>query len=126
MNTGSYNISTMSKVVYDALSGISKNIFLFDRPKSYDNMEEFIVVDFPNRLYDNIGYGATKCVIELYAKERASGPNMPLLSSLQEKVYEKLPIENDLYKIHFPVSQIMGSDGLGFFSMSIYCNVFIK
>lgn len=126
MNTGNYNISTLAQVVYEALSGISKNTFLLQRPKSTDKMNEFIVIDLPNRVYDNMGYGETRCVIELYAKERANMPNMPLLSSLQEKIYERLPIDSEQCKVHSPVSHMIGPDGLGFHVLTIYCNVLIK
>lgn len=126
MNVGSYNISELIEVPYRALQGVSKNIFLFERPKVYDDMDDFIVVNFPNRIYDNLGNGITNCVFELYARDKVNGPNMPLLSSLQEKLYERLPIENDLCKIHKPISQNMGSDNLGFHSILIYCKVLIK
>lgn len=126
MNLGNYNISDLMEVLYRALSGIGSNVFLFERPKVHDNMTDFIVIDFPNRLYDNLGNGITSCVIELYAKDTANGSNMPLLASLQEQVYERLPIDNELCKVFRPVPQAMGSDNLGFHSIFIYCKVLIK
>lgn len=126
MNLGSYNISDIMEVIYRALSGASSNIFLFERPKVHDNMDDFIVIDLPNRVYDNLANGVANCVIELYAKDTSNGPNMPLLASLQERVYERLPIEHELCKVHRPISQAMGSDKLGFHSVFIYCKVLIK
>lgn len=126
MNLENYNIAGISKVPYDALKGICTNIFLFNRPKTHDKMDSFIVVDFPNRVYNNIGNGQTNCVIELYVKEKNGAPNMPVISSLQEQIYKRLPINHSLCVIGHPVSQMGGSDGLGFYCLLIYCKVIIK
>ena len=90
-------------------------------------MKDFVVVSFPNRVYDNIGNGNTNCVIELYARDTASGePSMPKLSTMQEKVYERLPIDDDTCVVYRPTPVLTGADGLGFHSIFIYCKVTIK
>lgn len=126
MKTGNYNITKLTEAAYNAMKGISKNIFL-RRPKSHNEMKDFVVVSFPNRVYDNIGSGNTNCVIELYARDTATGePNMPKLSSMQEKVYERLPVNDDICTVYRPTPVFTGPDGLGFHSIFIYCKVTIK
>ena len=125
MSAGNYNIARLSEVLYRAMEGVSENIFL-SRPEVHDKMNDFVIVDFPNRVYDNIGFGNTNCVIELHARDRASGPNMPLLSSMQEMVYERLPIDNEVCTIYRPVPVNAGADDVGFHSILIYCKVRIK
>lgn len=126
MNVGNYDIADLMEVPYRALAGVSENIFLYERPKIHDGMDDFIVIDFPNRIYENLGNGITNCVFEIYARDKVNGPNMPLLSSLQEQIYERLPIDTELCRIYRPVPQNMGSDDLGFHCVIIYCKVLIK
>lgn len=126
MILGNYNITKLSEVLFRAMKGVSKNIFVDTRPKVHDKMQDFVVVSFPNRVFDNIGTGNTNCVIELHARDTASGPNMPKLSSMQETVYGRLPIDNDICVIYRPVSVNAGADGIGFHAILIYCNVTIR
>lgn len=126
MKTGNYDIKDLTEVLYNAMKGVSKNIFAQTRPKVHEQMKDFVVVSFPNRIYDNIGTGNTNCVIELYARDTAAGINMSKLSSMQESVYEKLPIDSDICTVYRPVPVNTGADGLGFHSLFIYCKVTIK
>lgn len=126
MNLGNYNISNLTEVLYRAMEGVSENIFISQRPKVADNMKDFIVVSFPNRVYDNLGTGNTNCVIELHVRDAAKTPNMSKLSTLQEAVYARLPIDNELCLIHNPVSVSAGADDIGFHAILIYCKVRIK
>ena len=126
MTTGNYNIVKLTEVLYRAMEGISENIFLYQRPKVHSKMKDFIVVDFPNRVYNNLGNGQTNCVIELYARDKANGPNTALLSTLQERINERLPINDDKCNIYHPVYHNIGSDNLGFHCIMIYCKVLIK
>ena len=125
MTTENYNIVKLIEVLFRAMEGVSENIFP-TRPKVHDKMKDFVVVDFPNRVYNNIGYGNTNCVIELYARDTAKGPNMPKLSSMQEMVYARLPIDNDICTIYRPVPVNAGADDVGFHAIRIYCKVRIK
>lgn len=126
MNLGNYNIVRLTELLYRSLEGVSENIFTSNRPKVHSKMEDFIVVSFPNRVYDNLGAGNTNCVIELHAKDTAKGQNMPRLSALQEDVYARLPIDSDMCTIHSPVSVNVGADDVGFHAILIYCKVTIK
>ena len=126
MKTGNYNITKLTNVLYKAMKGVSKNIFVQTRPKVHDEMKDFVVVSFPNRIYDNIGSGNTNCVIELYARDTATGINIPKLSSMQESVYERLPVDDDICTVYRPTPVNIGADGLGFHSIFIYCKVNIK
>lgn len=125
MNLGNYNIVKLTEVLYRAMEGVSANIFT-SRPKVHDKMKDFIVVSFPNRVYDNLGTGNTNCVIELHARETAKGQNMPKLSALQEEIYARLPIDSEICTIHSPVSVNAGTDDVGFSAILIYCKVRIK
>lgn len=126
MNLGNYNIVKLTEVLYRAMEGVSANLFISERPKVADKMKDFIVVSFPNRVYDNIGTGNTNCVIELHVRNTAKGPNMPRLSALQEAIYARLPIDDDICTIHKPVSVSAGTDDVGFHAILIYCKVRIK
>ena len=126
MKLGNYNIVKLTKVLYKAMEGISANLFISTRPEVHDKMQDFIVVSFPNRVYDNIGTGNTNCVIELHVRQKSKAPNMAKLSALQEAVYAKLPIDDDICLIHQPVSVNMGTDDIGFDAIRIYCKVRIK
>lgn len=126
MKTGNYNIVKLTEVLYRAMEGVSKHVFTTNRPKVHSKMEDFIVVSFPNRVYDNLGTGNTNCVIELHARDTVKGQNLPRLSALQEKVYERLPIDNEICTIHSPVPVNVGADDVGFHAILIYCKVTIK
>jgi hypothetical protein len=125
MTAGNYNISKLMEVLFRAMEGISENTFT-SRPKVYSKMKDFVVVNFPNRVYDNIGTGNTNCVIELHARDTAKGQNMPRLSSMQEMVYARLPVDNDVCTIYRPVPVNVGADDVGFHAILIYCKVRIK
>ena len=126
MILGNYNIVKLTEVLYRSMKGVSKNIFPSRRPKVHDKMQDFVVVSFPNRVYDNLGTGNTNCVIELHARDTANGANMPKLSSMQEMVYERLPIDNEVCTIHSPTPVDAGADDVGFHAILIYCKVRIK
>ena len=126
MNLGNYNIVRLTEVLYRAMEGVSENIFTTNRPKVHNKMQDFIVVSFPNRVYDNLGTGNTNCVIELHARDTVNGQDMPNLSALQEMVYERLPIDNEICIIHSPTSVNAGADDVGFHAILIYCKVTIK
>lgn len=126
METGNYNIVSLLKVLYDGMQGVSDNIFTTNRPKSTDNMKDFVVVSFPVRIIDDLGYGYTTCRISIYAKDNSNGENLPLLSSLQNKVYERLPISSDVCTIIEPVPINAGSDDLGFHCIHIQCTTIIN
>lgn len=126
MKLGNYNIVKLTEVLYRAMEGVSENVFATSRPKVHKDMKDFIVVSFPNRVYDNLGTGNTNCVIELHVRDTAKGPNLPRLSSLQEKIYARLPINSEICTIHTPVSTNAGADDVGFHAILIYCKVQIK
>jgi hypothetical protein len=126
MTTGNYDIVKLTEVLYRAMEGVSNYIFPRKRPKVHDKMNDFVVVSFPNRVYDNLGTGNTNCMISLHARDTATGPDMPKLSSMQEMVYARLPIDNDICVIYRPVPVDAGPDDLGFHAILIYCKVRIK
>lgn len=126
MNLANCNITEIARVAYDSLKGISGNLFLFNRPKTHEKMKNFIVVDFPNRIYNNIANGQTNCVIEVYVKDKNGVPDMPAISALQEQIYSRLPISHELCMICNPVSQMGGPDNFGFYCLLIYCKVIIN
>lgn len=125
MSAGNYNIVRLTEVLYRAMEGVSKNVFT-KRPKVHSKMNDFIVVSFPNRVYDNLGVGNTNCVIELHVRDTANGQNMPRLSALQDEIYSHLPIDSDICTIHSPKPVNAGGDDVGFYAILIYCEVIIK
>lgn len=125
MSSGNYNIARLTEVLFRAMEGVSENVFT-NRPKVHSKMKDFVVVSFPNRVYDNLGSGNTNCVIELHARDTVKGQNMDKLSTLQDMVYARLPIENDICTIHSPTPVNAGADDVGFHAILIYCKVIIK
>lgn len=126
MSAGNYNIVRLTEVLYRAMAGVSKNVFTTNRPKVHSRMTDFIVVSFPNMAYDNLGVGNTSCVIELHVRDTANGQNLPRLSALQDEIYSRIPIDNDICTIHSPRPVNAGADDVGFHAILIYCEVTIK
>lgn len=127
MNIENYNIVDLLEVLYRAMTGVSKKVFTTNRPSSTDeSMDDFIVVSFPTSIIPNGVYGYTTCRISLYARDNSNGENLPLLRDLQNKAYERLPINHERCSIYEPTPINAGSDKLGFHCMQIQCKVKIK
>lgn len=121
-----YNTVDLLNVLYNAMIGISSNIFTSNRPKESEAMDDLVVVAFPVRIVDRGGFGATSCRISLYARDNSHGENLPVLKVMQEEVYKRLPIVTDKYSITSPIPINAGSDGLGFHCLHIQCDVIIN
>jgi hypothetical protein len=93
-------------------------------------MNDFVVVSFPNTIYDRLGLGNTVCVISIYAKDIVRNnvfyEDISKLGSMQTNVYKKLPITHDKCIIGNPKTVPMGTDKLGFHYVNIICDVIIK
>lgn len=120
-----YNISDMTKFLYDAIKGIEDNTFM-SRPEYSERMDKFIVVGFPLRIKDNGGYGSTTARIMIYVRDKSYGEDITTLGEMQKKVYDILPLTNDYYQIINPTTIPMGSDKLGFHCIAIQCVTIIK
>lgn len=129
MDTGNYNIADLTQVVYNAMSGVSANIFT-DRPATTPvEMTDFIVTKFPTSVYNRLGTGNTSCRISLYARDDVRNnityENISKLKTMQNAVYAKLPITNAKCIIGNPIAINAGSDKLGFHCIHINCDVTI-
>ena len=129
MDIGNYNIADLTQVVYNAMSGVSTNIFT-DRPLTTpDGMTDFIVVKFPTSVYNRLGTGFTSCRISLFARDVTANnityENISKLKTMQTAVYAKLPITHAKCLIGNPTPINAGSDKLGFHCIHINCDVTI-
>lgn len=97
--------------------GLSKNVFPQSRPKTYEKMQDFVVVKVSSGVRDRNAYGDTTCRIELYAKCIQNGvENETKMETMVDKMEE---FSTKIGPYHFSVDNIipMGSDNYGF-SMS--------
>lgn len=130
MIAGNYNIGELSKVLYQAMVGVSTNIFT-SRPETVPTaMMDFVVVSFPTRIYDRLGIGNTTCRISVYARNKVINnityEDITKLQTLQNAVYARLPITNSICLIDNPVPVWGGNDKLGFHCLHIQLDVTIK
>jgi hypothetical protein len=126
MILGNYSIRKILLAMNNALGGVSENLFT-SRPKTVQaNMNNFVVFNISSRIYDDIGKGSGMCQIDIFARDNGVYENTELLEQMQEAVYRALPISVEEYMIYRPISIQMGSDGMGFHSISIQCKILIK
>lgn len=130
MIAGNYNIGELSKVLYQAMAGVSTNIFT-SRPETVPTaMMDFVVVSFPTRIYDRLGIGNTTCRVSVYARNKVINnityEDITKLQTLQNAVYARLPITNTICLIDNPVPVWGGNDKLGFHCLHIQLDVTIK
>lgn len=130
MIAGNYNIGELSKVLYQAMAGVSTNIFT-SRPETVPTaMMDFVVVSFPTRIYDRLGIGNTTCRVSVYARNKVINnityEDITKLQTLQNAVYTRLPITNTICLIDNPVPVWGGNDKLGFHCLHIQLDVTIK
>lgn len=114
-----YNPVKIRKALIEEVKrlGLSKNVFPQNRPKTYDKMQDFVVVKVSSGIRDNNTYGDTTCRIELYVKCRQNGiENEPKMDEMIDKM---LDFDTKIGPYHFSADSIipMGSDDYGF-SMS--------
>lgn len=129
MTAGNYNIEEITKAIYQAMSGVSANIFT-SRPDTVPTaMSDFVVVSLPTRVNDRLALGDTICRISLFAKNNIVNnipyENILKLQTMQDAVYAKLPIKTSKYMIERPVVFKGGSDKLGFHILHIQLDVTI-
>ena len=130
MIAGNYNIGELSKVLFQAMAGVSINIFT-SRPETVAaTMMDFAVVSFPTRIYNRLGIGNTTCRVSLYARNKTVNgtvvEDILKLQSMQNLVYARLPITNTKCLIDQPVPVWGGNDKLGFHCLHIQLDVTIK
>jgi hypothetical protein len=114
-----YNPVKIRKALIEEVKrlGLSKNVFPQNRPKTYDKMQDFVVVKVSSGVRDNNAYGDTTCRIELYVKCAQNGiENETKMEKMTEKIEE---FNTKIGPYHFFADSIipMGSDDYGF-SMS--------
>lgn len=106
--------------------GVSSNIYTSTRPDASECVTDFVVCSLPVNQYDLTAYWKTMCRFTLYAKDLAGNiENYTKLSSMQEQILGKLPINNQICAIWNPVVISGGSDKSGFHLIHIQCNIII-
>lgn len=129
MIAGNYNIGELSKALYQAMAGVSTNIFT-SRPETVPTaMMDFAVVSFPTRIYNRLGIGSTSCRVSLYARNKVINSivyeDITKLQSMQDLVYTRLPVTHAKCLIGQPVPVWGGNDKLGFHCLHIQLDVTI-
>lgn len=130
MIAGNYNYGELSKVLYQAMAGVSNNIFTA-RPETVPtSMNDFVVVSFPTRIYNRLGIGNTTCRVSVFARATIVNSvmyeNVLKLQSMQDAVYSRLPITHTRCLIGQPVPVNGGYDKNGFHCLHIQLDVTIK
>lgn len=106
--------------------GLSKNVFPQNRPKTYDKMQDFVVVKVSSGVRDDNAYGDTICRIELYVKCLQNGiENEAKMEKMTDKM-EEFKIQIGPY--HFFADSIipMGSDDYGFSMSAVIISTIIE
>lgn len=129
MIAGNYNIGELSKILFQAMAGVSTNIFT-SRPETVPTaMADFAVVSFPTRIYNRLGIGDTSCRVSLYARNKVVNnivyEDITKLQSMQDLVYARLPITHTKCLIGNPIPVWGGNDKLGFHCLHIQLDVTI-
>lgn len=127
MNTN-LDIVQIENTLFEVLSaqGICENIFVGERPTTYDNMTEFIVVQVNANIRDRTAFGDTITGMTIYVKDIANVRNSIRLSEIYQKCTSVLPLVSGKYRFeYFNVSPSM-KDGNNFFKQIINLRTFIK
>lgn len=127
MNTN-LDIVQIENTLFEVLSAqeICENIFVGERPTTYDNMTEFIVVQVNANIRDRTAFGDTITGMTIYVKDIANVRNSIRLSEIYQKCTSVLPLVSGKYRFeYFNVSPSM-KDGNNFFKQIINLRTFIK
>lgn len=126
---GNYSNARLTEVLYKAMIGVSDNIFTTRPTAIPTSVNDFIVVEFPNAIQDNLGIGYTGARVTCFAKELSQNgyliENIVKLRSMQDAVYAKLPIRDAICLIDRPIPVKLGRDATGFHALAINLNVTI-
>jgi hypothetical protein len=119
--------------LYNAVKGISDNIFTKNRPTSVDSkMNDFIVVELPVRMRtQTYGYDhyveKTTGRITLYVREKTNGiPNIARMQTMIDKVVKLFPINTENIGCYRPSGIDSGSDDNGFHTYMFQFSLIIK
>ena len=127
---GNYSNARLAKILATKMIGVSGNIFSTRPSSTAASMEDFIVVEIPNAIRDNLGVGYTTARVTCFAKELSKNgnliENLDKLESMQDAVYAKLPITDTICLIDNPIPIKLGRDATGFHALAINLTVIIK
>ncbi|WP_459187305.1 hypothetical protein ACGE0T_14345 [Parabacteroides sp. APC149_11_2_Y6] len=123
-----YNPVRIRKALMDEVKrlGLSKNIFSQNRPKTYEQMNDFVVCKVSTGVRDQNAYGDTSCRIELYVKSLQNGlENENKMGKMTDKLEGFKAYESPY---HFFVDSIipMGIDGYGFSMSAVIISTVIE
>ena len=127
---GNYSNARLTEVLYKAMIGVSANIFTTRPTAMPTSVEDFIVVEFPNAIRDNLGVGYSSARVTCFAKELSQNgyliENSVKLRTMQDAIYAKLPITDTICLIGNPIPIKLGRDATGFHALAINLTVIIK
>ena len=121
------DIVKIENAVFDVLTEnkVCENIFVGERPTTYDHMSEFIVVQVNSNVRDRTAYGDTFLGITFYLKDVANVRNSPRMSELYQQVLSLLPLKvGSFFFDYFNVTPTV-KDGAGFFKQILNLKTFI-
>ena len=116
------------KALVDSMTGVSKNVFVSDRPNAAtEQMKDFVVVALTGAMNDRNAYGDSHIRIDVFAKDRNGGIEATdKLEEMQKNVLGKFPMVNDKFTTYKPRLVAGGDDGLGFHYLMITAKIVFK
>jgi hypothetical protein len=133
MTAKPFDSYTVLMDLYNAVAGISDNIFVTNRPTSVDEkMNDFIVVALPVRMrtqtygYEHYVEKTTGRII-LYVRDKTNGiPNMARMQSMIDATAKIFPINTENIGCYRPSVVDSGSDDNGFHTYIFQFSLIIK
>lgn len=132
-----YSIKQIYKSMYDAVVGISDEVYIQDRPQSIDKrIDSYILLEINssivnNEMNPNGEYGIFSGVVRfvLFVRNRTSAKNFNAINinKMDEKFHELMsvfPISDDFVHITRPSVLMSGNDGSDFHFVAV--NALIK
>ena len=121
-----YNTTKLLEKLYIAMNGIGAKTFTSSRMMATSDLETYVVVSVPVKMINRGAFGSTTCRISLYAKDTKLGENVKSLGNMQDEVYSRLPLDNELFTTNNPITIPAGSDNAGYHCVHIQTDVTLK
>lgn len=109
-----------------ALVNISPNRYLDDRPTATISQQDTFAVIALGDTYGLGAYGDSYATVKVFSKDIDGLERRNVLSDMESKVYQALPINNALFYTQKPHTLKSKSDGNGFHYITIYFDLILK
>ncbi len=109
-----------------ALVNVSPNRYLDDRPTATTSQQDTFAVIALGDTYGLGAYGDSYATVKVFSKDIDGLERRNVLSDMESKVYQALPINNALFYTQKPHTLKSKSDGNGFHYITIYFDLILK